>query len=192
MRSQKCHRTVTTGLARDLCNIHSGLAERILRFLSLRSDVVFENVLTDPFVEKKLSLLARHERADLVPHHRLKVMSKTGNSEDVLKLRRETCIRISSVRIVLLRFVCRLCCEKRRIVRALAVYEGNESVISELFLAAVGDRDLRRAFHRYLALVRLERVRGQALNQSAALDSSNSNAPPVHRKGFCKACSKCV
>src|SRR5207237_5239047 len=52
----------------------------------------------------------------------------------------------------------------------------------QLFLPPVGDGDLGRALQRDLALVRLERVGGQSLDEPPTLDPSDRRAPSVPRE----------
>ena len=72
------------------------------------------------------------------------------------------------------------------------MYKRNKAVVGEFLFTAIGDRDLGRAFHRHFALVGLEGVRRQTLDQSAAFNTANGNAPAVHRERFCQACSHSI
>ena len=78
-----------------------------------------------------------------------------------------------------LAFWARLGPEERRVVGVLAVDQRDEAQVGQLLFAAVGDGDLGRALQRDFALVGLERVGRQALDQAAALDPADRRAPAV-------------
>ncbi|CAJ8693906.1 Uncharacterised protein [Burkholderia pseudomallei] len=57
------------------------------------------------------------------------------------------------------------------------MHERDETEIAQFLLAAVGDRDLGRALERDFAVVGLERVGRQILDEAAAFDAANRRAP---------------
>src|SRR5688572_32027185 len=118
-------------------------------------------------------------------------MCKTRNGENVLKLRRKARIRIGRVSVVLLRFICGLSCEKRRVIRVLAMNQRNKSVVCKFLFTAVGYSNLRRTLEGNLALIRLERMGREALNQAAALNTADRDTPAVHRERLGQPCSEC-
>lgn len=68
--------------------------------------------------------------------------------------------------------------------------ERDEAVIGELLLTSVCYCHLGRAFHRDLAFVGLERMRRQSVNESAAFDAADRNAPAVHRECLGQTCAE--
>ena len=87
--------------------------------------------------------LARHEAADLVPHHGLQIVREARDRQDVRQLRRQPRVGVGRIRVVQLGLLRRLHAEERGVVGALAVHQRNEAQIRQLLFAPVGDGRLR-------------------------------------------------
>ncbi len=57
-------------------NLDCGFAQRQFRLCRLRSIVIRADVVHDPLIEEALAILAAHEAANLVAHHRLQIVSE--------------------------------------------------------------------------------------------------------------------
>ncbi len=106
-------------------------------------------------------------------------MSDTRGREDVLQLRRQTCVGVGNVGVVLLLLLGRLGAEERGVVGAFAVHQRNEAEVRELFFATVGDGDFSRAFERDFTVIGLEGMGWQAFDQTTAFHTTDRHAPAV-------------
>lgn len=183
VRPQEGHGAVHAGAARHLGHLHAGFAQRELRLLVLARVIVEQDVLGQPAVQVILDVGGGGEAADLVAHHGLHVVRDARHGEDVLQLRRQHGIGIGRLVVVLARLLGRLGAEEGRIRGVLAMHQRDEAEIGQLLLAAVGDRDLGRAFQRHFSLVGLEGVGRQVLDQAAALDAADRGAPAIVLEG---------
>ena len=90
-----------------------GLTQRLLGLDRGLRVVIGADVPHDPLVEPALTIGTRHKAADLIAHHRLEVMSETGNCKHVGQLRGQARISIGVVLVVQSRLLARLHAEKR-------------------------------------------------------------------------------
>src|SRR4029077_20145733 len=82
--------------------------------------------------------------------------------------------------------------EKGRIVRALAMDEGNEALVGEFFFAAIRDGDFRRTFQSDVAFVRAESMRREPFNEASAFHTADRCTPTILSESRRQTSAECV
>src|SRR5215469_16994272 len=99
-------------------------------------------------------------------------MREARHRQNVRKLRGEPGVGIRGVLVILLRLIRRLHAEESGVVRSLAMDKRNQSLVSKLLLATVGDGDFCGTLQGHISFIGAESMCRESFDKASAFHTA--------------------